>query len=167
MKQSPSWESSRFSASQEIPRILWNPQVQYRIHTCPPSVHMLSQPNPVHIPTSHILTIHPNIILPSTPGSSKWSLSLKFHPKKSAYASPLPHTCYMPRPPRSCRFDYPKNIWWAVQIISSLLCSFHRSPVTSSLLRPNILLSTPFSITLTCNCNINSQLCRRQLHANL
>jgi len=27
MKQSPSWEANRFSASQEIPRILWNPKV--------------------------------------------------------------------------------------------------------------------------------------------
>jgi len=27
MEQSPSWEANRFSASQEIPRILWNPKV--------------------------------------------------------------------------------------------------------------------------------------------
>jgi hypothetical protein len=27
MDQSPSWEANRFSASQEIPRILWNPKV--------------------------------------------------------------------------------------------------------------------------------------------
>ena len=37
MKQS-SWEANRFSASQEIPHILWNLEVQYRIHKCPPPV---------------------------------------------------------------------------------------------------------------------------------
>ena len=33
----------------------------------PPPIPILAQPNPVHIPTSHLLEIHPNIIHPSTP----------------------------------------------------------------------------------------------------
>jgi hypothetical protein len=31
MEQSPSWEANRFSASQEIPQILLNPKIYYRV----------------------------------------------------------------------------------------------------------------------------------------
>jgi len=61
MVQSPSWEANWFAASQEIPRILWNPKVHYRTHKSPPPVPVLGQPNPVHVPTSHLLEIHPII----------------------------------------------------------------------------------------------------------
>jgi hypothetical protein len=50
---SPSWEANRFAASQEIPCVLLNPKVHYRIHNCSPPVSILSQPNPVHNPTFH------------------------------------------------------------------------------------------------------------------
>ena len=77
MVQSPSWEANWFAASQEIPRISRNPKVHYRTHNRPPPVYILGQPNPVHIPTSHLLEIHPNIIHPSMPRSPQWSPSLR------------------------------------------------------------------------------------------
>jgi hypothetical protein len=50
MEQSPLWEANRFSASQEIPCILWNPKVQYPVYKFPPPVPTLSEINPAHAP---------------------------------------------------------------------------------------------------------------------
>jgi len=86
MGQSPSWEAKRFSASQEIPRILRNPKVHYHIHKCLPPVAILSQLDPVHAPTSHFLKIHFYIIFPSTPGSWMWILSIGFPDQNTVYA---------------------------------------------------------------------------------
>jgi hypothetical protein len=75
MVQSPSWEANRFAASQEIPHISRDPKVHYRTHNRPPLVSILGQPNPVHMPTSYLLEIHPNNIHPFTPRSPHWSLT--------------------------------------------------------------------------------------------
>ena len=95
MVQSSSWEANWFAASQEIPRISRNLKVHYCTHKGPPPVSILGQPNPVHIPTSHLLEIHPNIIHPSTSRSPQWSLSLRFPHQDPIHliSSPIRATC--------------------------------------------------------------------------
>ena len=65
MVQSPSLAADWLAASQEIPRISRKPKVHYRTHKRTPPVPILGQPNPVHMPTTHLLEIHPNIIHPA------------------------------------------------------------------------------------------------------
>ena len=78
------------SASQEIPLILCNPKVHYRIHNCPPPVPILIHIDLLHVPTSNFLKIYLNIIFPSRPGSSMWSVSPRFTHQTPVYTSPLP-----------------------------------------------------------------------------
>ena len=78
-------------------------------------------------PQSHFL-IDLYIILPSMPGSSKWSLSLRFPHQNSGIPLLSPYTCYMPCPCHSFGFDHPNIIWWAVQIIKLLIMWFFPLP---------------------------------------
>ena len=92
MVQSPSSEANWFAASQEIPCISRNPKVHYRTHKRPPPISILGLPNPVHIPTSHLLEIHPNIIHPSMPRPPQWSLSLRLPHQDPIHPPLLTHT---------------------------------------------------------------------------
>ena len=148
MEQGSSWADNRFSANPEISRILWNPKVHYRFHTCSPPVPMLCQLDTVHTSTSYFLKIHLNIILSSMPGSSKWSLSVRCPHPSPVWTFPLPSTCYTPRPSHSSWFYHTNNFGEEYRSLSSSLCSFLHSPVTFSLLGPNIFHRTVFSNTL-------------------
>ena len=78
----------------KFPAFLWNPKFHYCTHKRPPPVPILGQHSPVHIPTSHLLEIHPNIH-PSTPRSPQWSLSLRFPHQDPIcrLSSPIRATC--------------------------------------------------------------------------
>jgi hypothetical protein len=56
-------------------------------------------------------------------------------------------------PPRS---DHRNNIWWSVQLRSSSLCSRFQPLAASSLLGPNIPLSTLFSNSLNLYCTFSA-----------
>ena len=109
MQHSPSWEPNRLSSSQEIPRILWNPEVHYRIQIArhlslswASSIKSIT-PHPTSWRSILILSSHLCLCLPS-------ALSLRFPHQNLEYDSPLPYMRYTPHPSHSARFYQPKNI---------------------------------------------------------
>ena len=147
---SPSWEADRYSASQEIPHILWNPRFHYHTHKCPPSVPLLNHLDPAHTPTSYFLKIHLNIILPPTNWVSQVISFPQVSPPKPCIrlsSPPIRVTCSA----HLILLDFITRTILGEQYrsLSFSLCSFLHSPVTSSFLGPNILFSTPLSNTLS------------------
>ena len=89
--------------------------------TCPYPEPARSSPYP------HIQFLKIHLILPSTPGSSKWSLSLRFPHQKPVYVSTLPIRA-------TCAAHILDLITRTIlgeeyRLLSSSLCSFLHSPV--------------------------------------
>jgi hypothetical protein len=90
-------EKSPSSASQEIPCILWNLKVLYRIHNSSPLVPIPSLISTVHGSQPHFLNIH--FILSSHLRLGLQVVSFPTVSKpKPVCNSPVVHTCYKPRP---------------------------------------------------------------------
>ena len=93
----------------------------------------------------HNTSQDPNIIRPSTSGSSKWSLSLRFPHQNPVYTSTLLHTCYMHSPSHSSLFVHSNNIGRGVQIIPRYV--FFSIPLLPHPSQAQIFSSTPYSQT--------------------
>jgi len=149
MEQNPSWEANRYSDSQEIPLILWNPKIHYCVH----KARHMSIPwarSIQSMPPTYFLNIHINIILPSMPGPSKWSPSFRFPRQNHVCTYLLPHMRHLIHLDLITRI-----IFGEYRTLSSSLCRLHHSHATSSLLSPNILLNTLFSSTLSLRSSLN------------
>jgi len=154
MEHSPSWEANRVSASQESPSVYGT---QNFITAFTSACHLyLSWASSTQSMLPHttsrryilILSSYLRLGLPS-------GLSIRFPYQNPVHTFPLPYTCCISRPSHSSRFDHP-NLWGEEYKLSSFtLCSFPHSPVTSSLLGPNNLLSTLFSNTFSLLSSLN------------
>jgi hypothetical protein len=114
----PSSKETRSQIRHEILLTAWNLKGHYHTHNSPPPIPIPTPINPVHAPIP-LLKIHFNIILLSTPGTSKLSSFFRLL-HQTLFAALSPHTCYMPHPSHSSLFHHWNDIFCGVQIVVML-----------------------------------------------
>jgi len=124
-----------------------------------PEGSLLCSQEPVTFPSSKadqptpsqpiFLKIHFNVILPSSPRSSKWFLFLRVFRQNPVRISLLVRSCHM-----STHLIVLYLIIWVMfggtfRLSITALCNFLQSPASLSLLGPNVFPSALFPNTLT------------------
>jgi len=89
------WQAVSYSVSRDIFVVSKNPKVHCRLHNRPHVFLVASQMNPFHAVESYSFKIHFDIF-PSTPSSSRWSLS--FRTSNRSCVRIFSHTFYMLHP---------------------------------------------------------------------
>jgi len=150
MVQSPSWEAS--SSSQEILRILWNPKFSLPLSQQPVRSPFSELCKSSARPPSSFLQDDINVILPSRPRSSKWTISsdLFIKPCLHLFCPPIRATCSAHlilldlHQPNFIWWKL-RSIWWTVQIINILVT--YSSPLACYLVPSyaQICATTPYS----------------------
>jgi len=105
-------------------------------------------------PSSHFLKIHLNIILASMPGSSKWSLSLRFPHQNPACTYSLPHVSTNPVPFPLLRLYLSVSPGLGHTNLFCKKASFYNKELLGP--RPTLKLEDhPFLAVRNCLCNIS------------
>jgi hypothetical protein len=112
MEQSPSWEACSQSASQEILRLLWNPEVHYRVHNSPPLDPILSQTLPVNTHT-HTVFLRSVLIL-----SSRLRQVFRVVSFLSNILYSLHMSCVLHTPPISSSVTLKKHLYLWVNVLT-------------------------------------------------
>ena len=108
MEHNPSSEANRFSASQEIPHILWNPKIHYRIHNSPPFAPNLSHFNRVH--ASHPIYWRPILVL-----SSHLRRGLPSDARPSGLSTKILYTCpFLHKGVNENKKSFTVPLWWYI-----------------------------------------------------
>jgi hypothetical protein len=109
----------------------------------------LRQINPLPIVKPYIPKIHFNIILSTAVRFPKRYHPFRFRYWNAAWTSHHSRAHFMPRAHHPLSFANPNNIWWRLsyKLSSSSLFNFSLLPIPSSVLDPNIHLSTLLKIT--------------------
>jgi hypothetical protein len=95
MKHIPSWEAATRSPGQNIPHLLRNPKVHYRVHHSLTLGPALGQMNPIHSFASYFLKTHLNVALISMARSSNCYFPLKSFDKNFVRIFHLFHARYL------------------------------------------------------------------------